>query len=236
MELDRYSKKFIHYYSLQLPSLVKAVIKGNPEFRAIVDLGCGDGSFLYSLKKAKLLDCFEKIYAVDLSDERINRVRQISPRISCFISDVCNVHNIKSGSVDLTIANQIIEHVKDDGALAEEIKRITRPGGIIYISTVFKKRYAWYFFKNRFNQWSIDPTHEREYVSDNQLLDKLKERGLRIIKDQKTLHWFAVTDFILKRIGFKQDVYEAHAIFRMLRKIKVPILGYYNWEILCHKE
>lgn len=235
MELDKYSKKFIHYYSLQLPELVKAIIKSNPGLKVIADLGCGDGSLLYSLNKAKLLDCFDKIYAVDLSEERINRVRHISPRITCFISDTCNVPDIKSESVNIIIANQVIEHVKDDGALVEEIKRITRPEGLIYISTVFKKRYAWYFFKNRLNQWVIDPTHEREYLCDNQLLDKLKKLGLLIIKNQKTLHWFAITDFILKRIGFKQDVYETNAIFRTLRRIKVPILGYYNWEIVCRK-
>ena len=47
----------------------------------------------------------------------------------------------------MVIANQIIEHLKDDELLIREIKRITKEEGIVYISTVFKKWYGWYFLK-----------------------------------------------------------------------------------------
>ena len=44
----------------------------------------------------------------------------------------------------------------------------------------------------------IDPTHEREYIGDSQLFDMLKKHGFLIIQNRKTLHRFALTDFILK--------------------------------------
>ena len=51
MELEKYSKKFIHYYSDEFPVLIGETIENNPDFKTFVDLGCGDGSILYSLNK-----------------------------------------------------------------------------------------------------------------------------------------------------------------------------------------
>jgi len=104
------------------------------------------------------------------------------------------------------------------------------------LATVFKKWYGWYFYRNRAHQWVIDPTHEREYVNDSSLLVFLNKYDLVIVENKKSLHWFPLTDFILKRIGLKQKVYENSFILKFLRKIKIPIPGYYNWEIICLKK
>ena len=235
MELDKYSKKFIHYYSDELPRLLKKLIEDNKDSKAIADLGCGDGSILYSLNKKGLLKHFDKVYAVDLSAERIEKVKQIDARINTLISDVCDLHKLQSNEIDIIISNQIIEHVLDCDTMIKEMARILNNNGAVYLTTVFKKWYGWYFYKDKTGRWVIDPTHEREYTEDSQLLDRLKEHKLEIVENRKTLHWFALTDFILKRIGFTRDIYEKSLFFRLIRRIKVPILGYYNWEIVCRK-
>lgn len=235
MQLDKYSRKFIHYYSDEPPRLLKDVIENNKGAKVIADLGCGDGSILYALNKKGLLESFDKVYAVDLSEERINKVKQIDGKIDAFVSDVCDLNKFQSGQIDIIISNQIIEHVTDPELLIKEMGRILNGSGVIYLTTVFKKWYGWYFYKDKRNKWVIDPTHEREYTDNSQLIDCLKKYGLEIVANKKSLHWFALTDFILKRIGFTRDIYEKNVFFRFIRIIKVPIFGYYNWEIVCRK-
>jgi len=236
MQLDKYSRIFIHYYSQQAPILLVDFIRKNKDLKVIADLGCGDGSILYSLAKNKILDNFDKIYAVDLSRERIRRVKLINNKINAFIADVCNLSQISDSEIDIIISNQVIEHVSNEDEMIKEMKRILNKDGFVYLSTVFKKWYGWYFYKNRFNKWTIDPTHEREYTKDEQLLDRLKKFNFEIIENRKILHWFPLTDFFLKRVGFGQDIYEKNFILNNFRKIKVPIIGYYNWEIICRKK
>ena len=233
--MNKYEKKFIHYYTDDLPPLIKNAIINNKNFKSIADLGCGDGAILYSLNKKGLLSQFNKVYAVDLSSYRIHNVKGINNKIKCIISDVCHVSELKSQCIDLIISNQVVEHVSNDELMIKEIERILKKGGIVYVSTVFKKWYGWYFYRGN-NNWVIDPTHVREYTKDSQLIDKFQKFNLEILVNQKSLQMFPVTDFILKRIGFKNNVYERSSILKFIRKVKLPILGYYNWEIVCKKK
>ena len=203
----------------------------------LVDLGCGDGPIIYSLYKNGLLNRFNKVIGVDISVERIRIANKNIKFKGCsFILSGGNVVNkIKNGTVDFLISNQVIEHVKDDSLMLKEISRIVKKGGIAYISTVFKKRFGWYFYKNYRGEWVIDPTHEIEYTSNKQLLPKIKKVGFNILSETKTLQWFPITDFILKRVGFNQNIYENNLFWGIMRKIKLPIIGYYNWEIVCKK-
>ncbi len=59
MEFDKYSKECIHYYSDELPLLLKKLIADNKGVKTIADLGCGDGSILYALNKKGLLERFD---------------------------------------------------------------------------------------------------------------------------------------------------------------------------------
>ena len=54
-------------------------------------------------------------------------------------------------------------------------------------------------------------------------------------KVKKTLTKRSVPDSILKRLGVSRYVYD-NPVFNLLRNLNIPILGYYNWEIICQKE
>jgi glycosyltransferase involved in cell wall biosynthesis/2-polyprenyl-3-methyl-5-hydroxy-6-metoxy-1,4-benzoquinol methylase len=231
MEIEEYSQSCIHYYCEYIPPLLRDTLIRSFEPKVLADLGCGDGSILYSLNRQGFLKQFDKVYAVDLSEIRLRNVSGIDSRITRLKDDVSSLTSIPSKSVDVVITNQVIEHVIDDDAMIRAVSRILKPRGIVYLTTVYKKWYGWYFYRNRFGLRAIDPTHEREYTRDSQLIDKLIGAGFTVHRNVKSLQWFAVTDFILKRIGFKQDVYESSLTLRLLRKVKLPILGYYNWEL-----
>ena len=232
MKLEVYSKKHIHYYSDNLPELIEDVFRKHM-IKRFADVGSGDGSILFALFKKGLLDNLETITAVDISEDRINNARKISDKIICVIADAGNLEMINNENLDFVVANQVIEHMPDEEALIKEAFRIIAKGGIFYLSTVFKKWYGWYFYRCN-SKWTLDPTHVKEFTDEAQLLDIVKKYDFTVLVNKKSLYWFALTDFILKRIGAKRTAYN-NTLLKLLRGIKVPILGYYNWEILLKK-
>lgn len=229
MDIEKYAKVAPQSYTDELPSLLSDIIKAN-NFATILDCGCGDGSLLYSLCKRKLFKK-SKVYAIDLSEERIKLVKKISPKIIARVDSAESLKTIKTNSIDLLVSTQVIEHV-DQQKMVNAITRVTKKGSIIYLSTVFKKWYGWFFYKNDIG-WVIDPTHLREYSNDSQLLKLFIE--YRVVVNKKTLQWFPVADFITKRIGFNKRSKDG-LIWKIIRLLRVPILGYYNWELVFVKQ
>ena len=41
---------------------------------------------------------------------------------------------IATGSVDVTMSSNVLEHIEDPEAMADEMVRVTRPGGLVYLS------------------------------------------------------------------------------------------------------
>lgn len=228
MDFEKYSKSSTHFYSEKIPPILLKFIK-NVKWDSYIDLGCGDGPLLYALNNKGFFDG-KKVYAVDLSEFRINNVKKINKNFICYTFDICNLKDIKDGSIDFVTTTQVIEHVEDDEAMIKEIRRILNSNGIVYLSTVFKKRYAWYFYRCN-GKWTLDPTHVREYTRDSQLLDIINDNGFKIIYSNKSLIKMPVIDFILRKIGSKRNVFQ-NSFLTYLRKICIPIFGYYNWEII----
>lgn len=226
MDIEKYSKIAPQHYTGEVPQLLVDLLKNN-KFDNILDCGCGDGSLIYGLIKRKLLG-HSVIEAIDLSKNRIKLVKKISSKVNARVDSVETLKTIKTNSVDLLISTQVIEHV-DDMKMSNAMKRVTKKGGIIYLSTVLKKWYGWYFYRNEIG-WVLDPTHLREYSNDNQLI-KILNNNFWIVSTNKTLQRFPLADFIVKRVGIiqkKKDTY----IWKLIRSIRLPILGYYNWELV----
>ena len=80
-----------------------------------------------------------------------------------------------------------------------------------------KKKWVWYFYRHQ-HKWVLDPTHLREYTADSQLTSLIKKHALKIIEQKKT-----------------PLVYTLALPFSFLRKIKIPIWGYYIWELVVQK-
>jgi 2-polyprenyl-3-methyl-5-hydroxy-6-metoxy-1,4-benzoquinol methylase len=196
-----------------------------------LDLGCGDGSLLNALEKQGYL-AGKSVYAIDLSKSRIDLVKKINKDFACLVRDVCDT-KLESGSIDFLLSTQVIEHVEDDTGMVGEIHRILAAKGTVYLSTVFKKWYGWYFYRCN-GKWTLDPTHVREYTQDGQMVDLFRKYDFKILENKKTLDGRPVLDSIMRRIGAGRNVYD-NRLLRMLRAISIPIPGYYIWEIVCVK-
>lgn len=230
MNIEEYAKVAPQYYTDEVPEILVFLLKNN-KIQKLLDCGCGDGSLLYALKKRKLLRGVG-VTGIDLSTNRISLVKRIDSKFVAKVDSAETLKTVSDNSIDLMVTTQVIEHV-DDKKMTFSIHRVVKKGGIIYLSTVFKKWYGWYFYRHN-GRWVLDPTHLREYTSDSQLL-KLVVNKFYLVINKKTLQWFPIVDFILKRIGPPTRSRD-NLFWEVVRSIRVPILGYYLWEIVLIKK
>ena len=230
MNIEKYAQRK-QFYSDEVPPLLSEYLDGE-RWESLADLGCGDGSLIYALNQRGYFEG-KSVFAVDLSQNRIDRVKEQNTGITCVVADACDT-GISDASIDMLLSTQVIEHVQDDGEMAKEMFRILSPEGTVYLSTVFKKRYAWYFYRCN-GKWTLDPTHLREYSEDRQLVNILEANGFEIIANEKTLDGRPIADSILRRLRVGKYVYRI-PLMKLLRKVRAPIPGYYIWELVLQKK
>ena len=236
MKWERYAEKHPYFIDKNnvprlLEKLLKRLIASN-EYFSIIDLGCGEGTILYALYSKGLLKNASKIIRVDISEKRIKRLRKFCPFAEGVIGDVLNLRQIPGNFFDVAISSQVIEHVPDDSKMLKEVYRILRPDGYLYVSTVIKKRYGIWVYYEKGKGFKLDPTHVREYRSEREFLNLLKENGFKVIEYRSEGVRYPIVDLIIRflmKLGALKsysDFYYKHEVLRKLRKIKIPIIGY----------
>jgi hypothetical protein len=100
------------------------------------------------------------------------------------------------------------------------------------VTTVFKKRWAWYFRK-RGGESVLDTSHLREYTDLATVQALVAASGLRIVALERRLLWFPLLDPVLFRIG--GGLRSRPNARRALRAVRVPIPGYYSLELALER-
>jgi 2-polyprenyl-3-methyl-5-hydroxy-6-metoxy-1,4-benzoquinol methylase len=227
-DLEEYAAHTYVFDSVVPPRLEELLSSTNP--RSVADFGCGDGTLLMALRDRGLLDG-RAVTGVEGSATRVDRLCDRWPQLNALVSDVASVGGLASESIDLVVSTQVIEHVASDQAMLNEMARVLRPGGSLYLTTVFKRWYAWYFYRCQ-GHWALDPTHVREYRADHELLPLLNDAGFEIVAQHKSPFRFPLVDPVLRRL----KVHDAsRPPTSWLRKLRLPIPGYRNWEIVARK-
>ncbi|MFN8289139.1 MAG: class I SAM-dependent methyltransferase [Chitinophagaceae bacterium] len=114
----------------------------------LLEVGCGNGYGLSELKpvvrnyvgidKSKAAQSFFKTNGADF-----------------FAIKAPSLKNIPSNIFDSVVSFQVIEHIKNDSLFLQEICRVLKPGGKLYLTT-----------PNRLTSLTRNPWHVREYSSD----------------------------------------------------------------------
>ncbi|HXP57001.1 MAG TPA: class I SAM-dependent methyltransferase [Streptosporangiaceae bacterium] len=102
----------------------------------IVDVGCGEGSATYLVKR---LDPGNTVIGVDWSAMAL---KQAQARGVLVVQGGIDRLPLPDASVDVVIMSELIEHLVDTDAAAEEARRVLRPGGTLLLST--PNLAAWY--------------------------------------------------------------------------------------------
>jgi SAM-dependent methyltransferase len=102
----------------------------------IVDVGCGEGSATYLVRR---LDPGNTVIGVDWSAMAL---KQAQARGVLVVQAGIDRLPLPDTSVDVVIMSELIEHLVDTDAAAEEARRVLRPGGTLLLST--PNLAAWY--------------------------------------------------------------------------------------------
>jgi len=89
----------------------------------VLDIGCGIGTYV-----KKLRDLAERAYGIDVDPARVRRSGTGSLAVA-----VSERLPFASGSLDMVLLNEVIEHVRDDRETLREACRVLKPGGHIVI-------------------------------------------------------------------------------------------------------
>jgi SAM-dependent methyltransferase len=227
---ERYTETAIHFDIEELPPLLARWLPAGP--LTLADLGCGDGPLFAALSREGLIESSRPVYAVDLEAARLARVSNRFPWIHTLVASADAVPDIPATSLDAVISTMVMEHVPDENAYLAEIRRMLRPGGRAYVTTVFKKPWAWYFRK-RNGESVLDTSHLREYTNLGQVRGLVGSAGLRILALEQNRMWFPVLDPVLFRVGHR--LRSRPRLLRVLRAAKVPIPGYYVLELVVER-
>ncbi len=166
----KYSESYIQKVeNPTVPKKIKKILLKN-KVRNLIDLGCGDGAFIHAVKKEFSA---VNVAGVDISPRRINGLKKRFLKEKLYIGDVCNT-GLKD-KFDFVHSSQVIEHVEDDKKMVSEMYRLLKDGGILYVSSVIKRPWAIYQYRNK-GKFVLDPTHEREYRNKKEFLDLFKSK------------------------------------------------------------
>lgn len=126
-------KKFLLYlFNITIELNEKSIIsflEYNPGAK-LLDLGCDDGEMTVQFAdKVKT----KNIYGIEVIKKRAELAQDKG--IDVWIGDLNEKWKIKSNSIDVLVANQIIEHISDIDHFISEIKRVLRRGGYAIVST-----------------------------------------------------------------------------------------------------
>jgi len=237
-KFESYSKDSIHFYIEKIPFLLESnIIKTHP--CSILDAGCGDGQLLFALKNNNLLQNIKRIVGIDLSELRIKRMKN-NLGYEGYVEDLTHIINLKQQSFDLIINAQVIEHIPEQDNALIELHKLLKKDGLLFISSIIKKHYAWYFYRNN-NKWVLDRTHVREYGSINEFTSLLKMNKFKVIQVKTSQIWFSPMNFIIRKyLSIKNydkptHFYKNHLLLNLLKDIKIPIIGYKTIEVIAKK-
>jgi len=138
-----------------------------PQEFSAVDIGCGTGSNLRVLGSVglhKVVGLDRSLYALSLAKKKVDLP---------FISGDINNLPIRSNSVGLIIALDVIEHIDNDLNAIRELYQVLRKGGIL-ILTVPAFNFLW-------GLQDVVTGHKRRY-SKKEIMEKLREARFDILK------------------------------------------------------
>lgn len=104
------------------------------QYDCVLDLGAGDGEII---KKIKLSEKVNKIYAVENDSIRIERIRKLLLKdMDNVVINQCFAQKLPYDNCffDLVVCNSVIEHIKDYPLVINEIMRVLKPNGTLIIT------------------------------------------------------------------------------------------------------
>ena len=126
--------------------------------KRVLDAACGSG-----YGSAMLAEAAGSVIGIDISGEAIGYARSNYAAAAAAGAEIdfsegdCLALPLNDHSVDVAVAFEIVEHIKDAAGFLRELRRVLRPDGVLILSTPNRL----YYTEDR---GEVNPFHEREYT------------------------------------------------------------------------
>lgn len=90
--------------------------------KSVLDVGCGEGFTLATLKKEKFL---QKLEGVDSVKESISMGKKLHPDIMMKLGDIYDLE-YKDNSFDILLCTEVLEHLQNPHAALKELLRVSK--------------------------------------------------------------------------------------------------------------
>ena len=194
-----------HYWFLARVELVRRAIQrhlGNRE-AIILDIGCGTGSFL-----SALTDDGHRVIGVDYRREGLLQMRPNLPTALLSQADAMHLP-LASDTLELVLLLDVLEHVRDDQAIAEA-RRVLRTGGSAIV-TVPALAWLWSYRDEAAG-------HLRRY-SRKRLSDLATDANLEI-REIRHFHFLLLPVLAISRLLGRRGPW-----WRDLEERRIPLLS-----------
>ncbi len=169
---------------------------------SILDLGCGDGTLLYYLRKAFPS---AELSGIDGSSEGIYTARAMLARHSILDVELRAVDFIDLGSVawryGAVTCLEVIEHVEDTVGFLSKIRTLLSDGGYLVISTPVRLR-----------EFPMDRDHKRELFQE-EFKTMVRDAGFEVIEHVQIVpvyylvRYFKAVRFIVGKTKLFRTIY-----------------------------
>ncbi|MBI4097261.1 MAG: class I SAM-dependent methyltransferase [Candidatus Levybacteria bacterium] len=161
--------RFQKFYFKNLFRPVRPYLQGIKQGKAL-DVGCAYGFMLQ-----KFPDSFEK-FGVDISEHAIAEAKKRLPNATLKVASAENELPFPDSFFDIVICNDVIEHLENPRTALENIRKVLKKGGILYLNT---PNFNW-LRKNIF-AYADKKEHHISLLPHKTLFDLLTEVGFNII-------------------------------------------------------
>ncbi len=169
------------------PVFLREVIAAAPEGVRVLDAGCGPNSWPYELRTDLRITGFDIKFPPGPPKR--------SERVQVFRGDLARLP-LRAETFDLTVCHYVLEHVTELEACCDELVRVTKPGGTLYLSVpraaAFDDRlyrFAGYFAKYALMKFRKRIEHQQRFDLAG-LLAQFRARGMEV-----TAHAFVPAGF-----------------------------------------
>lgn len=198
---DGWSREVEQYRHDRLKGRLLEWLKGR-EFSSILEIGCGSGYFLFQIEKV-LKNPPKILCGLEVSFEQLlkfcSRLKRLNQKHGVPLLAASEKIPVETGSFDLVVSSEVIEHIEHPETAIQEIYRVLAPGGVFCLTTPSKvptEFWKWFFQIPRMIRRALAGRTLRDMnklevydqpLSGRQLQGLLEKSGFKVIRFERNI-------------------------------------------------